>query len=78
MSGLRTFRDFSRWGGLVLNPAGGGTVFGANRRSGAPGGEGDDACARAGIKAIADAIESNPSIEPTATGKRVAAAQVER
>ena len=36
---------------------GGGNIFGAIGVSGAPGGEADDSCAAAGIKAIADAIE---------------------
>jgi uncharacterized protein GlcG (DUF336 family) len=36
---------------------GGGSVFGGIGVSGAPGGDADDACASAGIKAIADAIE---------------------
>jgi uncharacterized protein GlcG (DUF336 family) len=35
----------------------GGATFGAIGVSGAPGGEADDACAQAGVKAIADAIE---------------------
>lgn len=35
----------------------GGSVLGAIGVSGAPNGEADDSCARAGIKAIADAIE---------------------
>ncbi len=42
-------------GGLVIEA--GGSVLGAIGVSGAPGGEADDACAKAGIKAIADAIE---------------------
>jgi len=56
MSGLRNLPRFlAAGGGLVIES--GGTLFGAIGVSGAPGGEGDDACARAGIKAIADAIE---------------------
>ena len=39
------------------NWPGGGTVFGAIGVSGAPGGEADEACAQAGIKAITAAIE---------------------
>jgi uncharacterized protein GlcG (DUF336 family) len=42
-------------GGLPIE--GGGQFFGAIGVSGAPGGEADEACARAGIKAIAEAIE---------------------
>ena len=41
-------------GGLVIEA--GGAVLGAIGVSGAPGGDADDACAKAGIKAIADAI----------------------
>ena len=56
LSGLRNLPRFlAAGGGLVIEA--GGTVFGAIGASGAPGGEGDDACARAGIKAIANAIE---------------------
>lgn len=56
MSGLRGLPRFlPAGGGLVIE--GGGTVFGAIGVSGGPGGDADDACARAGIKAIADAIE---------------------
>ena len=36
---------------------GGGSVFGAIGVSGGPGGEADESCAQAGIKAIADALE---------------------
>ena len=42
-------------GGLPIEA--GGSTLGAIGVSGAPGGEADDACAAAGIKAIADAIE---------------------
>ena len=56
MSGIRaTPRVMAIGGGLVIEA--GGSVFGAIGVSGAPGGEADDACAQAGIKAIADAIE---------------------
>jgi len=56
MSGIRsTPRMLALGGGVVIEA--GGSVFGAIGISGAPGGEADDACARAGIKAIADAIE---------------------
>lgn len=55
MSGLRSLRKFmAAGGGLVIE--GGGSVFGAIAVSGAPGGEADEACAKAGIEAIADAI----------------------
>lgn len=56
MSGIRgTPGVLAVGGGLVIE--GGGTSFGAIGVSGAPGGEADEACARAGIDAIADAIE---------------------
>jgi uncharacterized protein GlcG (DUF336 family) len=56
MSGIRsTPRMLAVGGGLVIE--GGGAIFGGIGVSGAPGGEADDACARAGIKAIADKIE---------------------
>lgn len=56
MSGIRsTPRMLAIGGGVVIE--GGGSIFGAIGVSGAPGGEADDACARAGIKAIADKIE---------------------
>jgi uncharacterized protein GlcG (DUF336 family) len=56
MSGIRTTpRMLAVGGGVVIE--GGGSIFGAIGVSGAPGGEADDACARAGIKAIADKIE---------------------
>jgi uncharacterized protein GlcG (DUF336 family) len=42
-------------GGVVIE--GGGSILGAIGVSGAPGGEADDACAKAGIKAIADKID---------------------
>lgn len=56
MSGIRGLPRFMAAGGGVVIE-GGGSIFGAIGVSGAPGGEADDACARAGIKAIADAIE---------------------
>jgi uncharacterized protein GlcG (DUF336 family) len=43
-------------GGCVLIQAGG-TLLGAIGVSGAPGGEADEACAKAGIAAIRDDIE---------------------
>jgi len=56
MSGLRTLpRVMAAGGGQVIESAG--TVVGAIAVSGAPGGAADDACALAGIKAIADALE---------------------
>jgi uncharacterized protein GlcG (DUF336 family) len=56
MSGLRALPRFlPAGGGLVVE--GGGSSFGGIGVSGAPGGEADDACAAAGLKAIADAIE---------------------
>ncbi len=56
MSGLRSLPRFlAAGGGLVIEA--GGTVLGAIGVSGGPGGETDEACAQAGIKAISDAIE---------------------
>lgn len=56
MSGLRAVPRFlAAGGGLVIE--GGGNIFGGIGVSGAPGGDADDSCAAAGIKAIADAIE---------------------
>jgi uncharacterized protein GlcG (DUF336 family) len=56
MSGLRSLPKFlAAGGGLVIEA--GGNSFGAIAVSGAPSGDADDACARAGIKAISDAIE---------------------
>jgi uncharacterized protein GlcG (DUF336 family) len=56
MSGLRSLPRFMAVGGGLLIQAGG-QVLGAIGVSGAPGGDADDSCARAGIAAIADAIE---------------------
>ena len=56
MSGLRSLPRFLAAGGALVIE-GGGSVFGAIGVSGAPGGEADEACAQAGVKAIADAIE---------------------
>jgi len=56
MSGIRGAPGVMAIGGGLLIEAGG-AVLGAIGVSGAPGGEADDACAKAGIKAIADAIE---------------------
>jgi uncharacterized protein GlcG (DUF336 family) len=56
MSGLRSNpRVLAIGGGLPIE--GKGSLLGAIGVSGAPGGDADDACAAAGIKAIADAIE---------------------
>jgi uncharacterized protein GlcG (DUF336 family) len=55
MSGIRDVPRMLAVGGGVLIE-GGGSMFGAIGVSGAPGGEADDVCAKAGIKAIADAI----------------------
>ena len=56
MSAIRNHpRVFAAGGGLVIEA--GGSVLGGIGVSGAPGGEADDACAKAGIKAIAEAIE---------------------
>lgn len=56
MSGLRNLPRFiAAGGGLMIE--GGGTLVGAIGVSGGPGGEADEACARAGLKAIADALE---------------------
>jgi uncharacterized protein GlcG (DUF336 family) len=56
MSGIRNQpRVMAIGGGMVIE--GGGSILGAIGVSGAPGGEADEACAKDGIKAIADAIE---------------------
>ncbi len=56
MSGLRALPRFlAAGGGLVIEA--GGSSLGAIAVSGAPGGEADEQCARAGLKAIADAID---------------------
>jgi uncharacterized protein GlcG (DUF336 family) len=56
MSGLRSLPRFLAAGGGLLIQAGGHS-FGAIGVSGAPGGEADEGCAMAGIRAIADVIE---------------------
>ncbi|TRZ63917.1 MAG: heme-binding protein [Rhodocyclaceae bacterium] len=56
MSGLRNLPRFLAAGG-GLSIEGGGALFGAIGVSGAPGGDSDEACAQAGIKAITEAIE---------------------
>lgn len=56
MSGVRALpRVFAGGGGLTIEA--GGQTLGAIAVSGAPGGEADEQCATAGIKAIADQIE---------------------
>lgn len=56
MSGIRGVpRMLAVGGGLLIE--GGGSIYGAIGVSGAPGGEVDEVCAQAGIKAIADALE---------------------
>lgn len=56
MSGIRSVSRFlAAGGGLVIE--GGGAAFGAIGVSGGPGGDADEACAQAGIKSIANAIE---------------------
>lgn len=56
MSGLRHVpRMTAIGGGMMIEGAG--SLFGAIGVSGAPGGDADDACAAAGIKAIADDLE---------------------
>lgn len=56
MGGIRNLpRMLAVGGGVVIE--GGGAIYGAIGVSGAPGGEADDACAQAGIKAIAESIE---------------------
>ena len=56
MSGLRATPRVAAFGGGLPIEAGG-SVVGAIGVSGAPSGEADGACARAGIMAIADSIE---------------------
>jgi len=56
MSGLRNQpRVLAAGGGLPIE--GGGSLLGGIGVSGAPGGEQDQACAQAGLKAVADLIE---------------------
>jgi len=56
MSGLRQVPRFTAIGGGLTIEAGG-SLLGAIGVSGAPRGEADEACAKAGIKAIADSLE---------------------
>ncbi len=56
MSGIRHVPHVvAAGGGLPIE--GGGTLVGAIGVSGGPGGEADESCAKAGIKAIADSLE---------------------
>ena len=56
MNGLRSSTQvMAIGGGLGIEAAG--STLGAIGVSGAPGGEADQACAQAGINAIADAVE---------------------
>ncbi len=56
MSAIRDVpRVIAAGGGLPIQ--GGGSMLGAIGVSGAPGGEADESCAKAGIKAIADSLE---------------------
>lgn len=56
MSGIRQLpRVIAAGGGLMIEA--GGSLFGGIGVSGAPGGEADDACAKAGIEAIRDDLE---------------------
>jgi len=56
MSGLRSVPRVAAFGGGLPIEAAGSTLGGIGV-SGAPGGEADEACARAGLKAIADSLE---------------------
>jgi uncharacterized protein GlcG (DUF336 family) len=56
MSGLRNVPRATAIGGGLMIEAGG-SLLGGIGVSGAPGGEADEACARAGIKAVADDLE---------------------
>jgi uncharacterized protein GlcG (DUF336 family) len=56
MSGLRSHPRFlAAGGGMMIEGAG--SLLGAIGVSGAPGGDADEACAKAGIKAVADSLE---------------------
>lgn len=55
-SGIRNLPRVVAVGGGVMIEAGGSIIAGSGV-SGAPGGDADDVCARAGIKAIADSLE---------------------
>jgi uncharacterized protein GlcG (DUF336 family) len=55
-AGLRELPGVVALGGGMLVEAGG-SLVGAVGVSGAPGGEADDACAKAGIEAVRDRLE---------------------
>lgn len=56
MSGIRNLPRFASVGG-GMTIEGGGSLLGGIGVSGAPGGDADEACAKAGIKAISDDLE---------------------
>ena len=56
MSGLRGQPRFMAVGGGLVIEAGG-SLLGGIGVSGAPGGDADEACAAAGLKAVADELE---------------------
>ena len=56
MAGIRNIPRFASVGGGLM-VQGGGSLLGGIGVSGAPGGDADDACAAAGIKAISDELE---------------------
>ena len=56
MAGVRNVPRFASVGGGMM-VEGGGSLLGGIGVSGAPGGDADDACAKAGIKAISDDLE---------------------
>ena len=56
MAGIRNLSRATAIGGGLMIEAGG-SMMGAIGVSGAPGGDADDICARAGLKAIADDLE---------------------
>ena len=56
MAGIRNIPRFASVGG-GMTIEGGGSLLGGIGVSGAPGGDADDACAKAGIKAISDDLE---------------------
>jgi uncharacterized protein GlcG (DUF336 family) len=56
MSGIRNMPRFASVGGGLM-VEGGGALLGGIGVSGAPGGDADEACARAGIKAVSDDLE---------------------
>ena len=56
MAGVRNIPRFASVGGGMMVEAGG-ALLGGIGVSGAPGGDADDACAKAGIKAISDDLE---------------------